>query len=56
MEFIRSGPRHSFLDYFMPHKVLCGSGTEKAAPTVIRKLAMCLVAKGYDPHAADAVE
>jgi hypothetical protein len=45
-----------FLDYFMPHKVLCGSGTEKAAPTVIRKLAKWLVAKGYDPHAADAVD
>ena len=44
-----------FLDYFMPHKVLCGSGTEKAAPSVIRKLAKWLVAQGYDPHAADAV-
>ena len=45
-----------FLDYFMPHKVLCGSGTEKAAPTVIRKLARWLVAKGYDPDANDAVD
>ena len=45
-----------FLDYFLPHKVLCGSGTEKAAPSVIRQLAKWLVAKGYDPHAADAVE
>ena len=45
-----------FLDYFLPHKVLCGSGTEKAAAAVIRKLAKWLVAKGYDPDAADAVE
>jgi hypothetical protein len=45
-----------FLDYFMPYKVLCGRGTEKAAPTVIRKLAKWLVAKGYDPDAADAVD
>jgi hypothetical protein len=42
-----------FLDYFMAHKVICGSGTEKAAGTVIRKLAKWLVAKGYD--ADDAV-
>ena len=45
-----------FLDYFMPNKVLCGVGTEKAAPTVIRKLAKWLVAKGYDPEAADVVD
>ncbi len=45
-----------FLDYFMPHKVICGSGTENAAPTVIRKLAKWLVAKGYDPDAADIVD
>ena len=45
-----------FLGYFMPNKVLCGVGTEKAAPTVIRKLAKWLVAKGYDPEAADAVD
>jgi hypothetical protein len=45
-----------FLDYFLPHKVLCGSGTEKAAAAVIRKLAKWLVAKGYDPDAAGAVE
>jgi hypothetical protein len=45
-----------FLDYFMPHKVICDSGTEKAAPTVIRKLAKWLAAKGYDPNAQDAVE
>jgi hypothetical protein len=45
-----------FLDYFMPHKVICGGGTEKAAPVVIRKLAKWLAAKGYDPDAGDAVE
>jgi hypothetical protein len=45
-----------FLDYFMPHKVLCRVGTEKAAPTVVRTLAKWLVRKGYDPDAADAVE
>jgi hypothetical protein len=45
-----------FLDYFMPHKVLSGVGTEKAAPTVVRKLAKWLVREGYDPDAADAVE
>ena len=45
-----------FLDYFMPHKVLCGSETEKAASTVIRKLAKWLVAKGYDPDADYAVD
>jgi hypothetical protein len=44
-----------FLDYFMPNKVLCGSGTEKAAPTVVRKLAKWLAAKGYDPDAMDSV-
>jgi hypothetical protein len=45
-----------FLDYFMPHKVLCGVGMENAAPTVVRKLAKWLVREGYDPDAADAVE
>ena len=45
-----------FLDYFMPHKVLCGSGTEKAASTIIRKLAKWLVAKGYDPDADYTVD
>jgi hypothetical protein len=45
-----------FLDYFMPHKVICGSGTEKAAPTVVRKLAKWLVRKGYDPDADYAVD
>jgi hypothetical protein len=45
-----------FLDYFMPRKVIGSESTFKAAPTVSRKLAKWLVAKGYDPHAADAVE
>src|SRR5262245_30336447 len=45
-----------FLSYFMPHKVVCGSGTEKAAGTVIRKLAKWLAAKGYDPEATEAVD
>jgi hypothetical protein len=45
-----------FLDYFLPRKVICGRGTEKAAPAVVRKLAKWLVQKGYDPHAADAVD
>lgn len=45
-----------FLDYFMPHKVICGGGTEKAAPVVVRKLAKWLVRKGYDPDADYAVD
>jgi hypothetical protein len=45
-----------FLDYFMPHKVLGSEATFQAAPRVIRKLAKWLVAKGYDPDAADAVD
>jgi hypothetical protein len=51
-----AGAFYLFLDYFMPHKVIAGEGTYKAAPTVIRKLAKWLVAKGYDPDAADAVD
>jgi hypothetical protein len=45
-----------FLDYFMPHKVMGSEGTFKAAGTVIKKLAKWLVAKGYDPNAADTVD
>jgi hypothetical protein len=45
-----------FLDYFMPHKVIASVGIEKAAPTVIRKLAKGLAAKGYDTDATDAVD
>lgn len=51
-----AGAFSMFLGYFMPHKVLCGVGTEEAAPRVIRKLAKWLVAKGYDPDADYAVE
>lgn len=36
-----------FLGYFMPHKVIAGNGTMKAAGTVIKKLTRWLVAKGY---------
>jgi hypothetical protein len=45
-----------FLDYFMRYKVIAGEGTHKAAPTVVRKLAKWLVAKGYDPEADYAVD
>lgn len=44
-----------FLGYFMHRKVICGVGMEKAAPTIVRKLARWPVAKGYDPKAADRV-
>ncbi len=40
-----------FLGYFLPNKVMCGIGTEKAAPNVIRKLGKWLVKNGYDPDA-----
>jgi len=36
-----------FLDYFMPYKVLGGTGTMKAAGPVIKKLNKWLVQKGY---------
>ncbi len=36
-----------FLDYFMPHKVIAGNETMKAAGTVIKKLAKWLIARGY---------
>ena len=45
-----------FLDYFMPHKVIAGEGTTKAAGTVIRKLAKCLMAKGYASDADYALD
>ena len=38
---------HRVLDYFMPNKVLAGTGTMKAAGTVIKKLNKWLVEKGY---------
>lgn len=36
-----------FLGYFMPHKVMCGKETMKAAGTVTKKLAKWLAEKGY---------
>ena len=36
-----------FLGYFMPHKVIAGNETMKAAGTVVKKLAKWLVEKGY---------
>jgi hypothetical protein len=45
----------TFLNHYMPHKVVAGEGTHKAAPVVIRKLAKWLVRKGYDPDADHAV-
>ncbi len=45
-----------FLDYFMPHKVIAGEGTTKAARTVLRKLAKWLMAKGYASDADYALD
>ena len=45
-----------FLDSFMPHKVIAGEGTHRAAGTVVRKLAKWLAARGYDPDAAPILE
>ena len=45
-----------FLDYFIPHKVIAGEGTHRAASRVIKKLAKWLVAKGYDLDADYAVD
>ena len=45
-----------FLGYFMPRKVLGPEAAARAAPTVVRKLAKWLEAKGYDPDATDALE
>ena len=36
-----------FIDYFMPRKVVCGTGLLKAAGTVTKKLARWLAAEGY---------
>jgi hypothetical protein len=47
-----------FLGYFMPHKVIAGNETMKAAGTVIKKLNKWLVDKGYikdDPSIRDQV-
>jgi hypothetical protein len=51
-----AGAFSMFLGYFMPYKVIGSDATFKAAPTVIRKLAKWLVAKGYDPDACYAVD
>ena len=45
-----------FLDYFMPHKVMCGKGTMQAAGTVTKKLAKWLVKKGYIEDTVDDQE
>jgi hypothetical protein len=48
-----------FLNYFMPHKVICGKETMQAAGTVTKKLTKWLVARGYladDEEAEDALE
>jgi hypothetical protein len=45
-----------FLGYFMPHKVLGGAGTMKAAGTVIKKLNKWLDEKGYIEKDEDASE
>ena len=45
-----------FLGYFMPHKVMCGKDTMKAAGTVTKKLAKWLAEKGYAEDTSDAQE
>ncbi len=45
-----------FLGYFMPHKVMCGKETMKAAGTVTKKLAKWLAEKGYVEDTSDAQE
>jgi hypothetical protein len=45
-----------FLGYFMPHKVMCGKDTMKAAGTVTKKLAKWLAEKGYVQDTSDAEE
>src|SRR5262245_33907749 len=51
-----AGAFYMFNNYFMPRKVLCGQETIDAAGTMTRKLARWLVAKGYDPDAADRAD
>jgi hypothetical protein len=36
-----------FLGYFMPHKMIAGNGTMRAAGTVVKRLARWLVEQGY---------
>jgi len=45
-----------FLGYFMPHKVMCGKDTMKAAGTVTKKLAKWLAEEGYVEDTSDAEE
>lgn len=45
-----------FLGYFMPHKVMCGKETMKAAGTVTKKLAKWLAEKGYAEDTSCAQE
>jgi hypothetical protein len=43
-----------FLGYFMPHKVVCGKDTMKAAGTVTKKLAKWLAERGYVENTTEA--
>ena len=51
-----TGGYSEFLGYFMPHKVMCGKETMKAAGTVTKKLAKWLADKGYAEDTSDAQE
>jgi len=51
-----TGGYSEFLGYFMPHKVMCGKDTMKAAGTVTKKLAKWLADKGYADDTSDAQE
>lgn len=48
------GGYSEFLGYFMPHKVVCGKDTMKAAGTVTKALAKWLAEKGYVADTSDA--
>lgn len=51
-----TGGYGEFLGHFMPHKVMCGKETMKAAGTVTKKLAKWLAEKGYVEDTSDATE
>lgn len=51
-----TGGYSEFLGYFIPHKVMCGKDTMKAAGTVTKKLAKWLDDKGYAEETSDAQE
>ena len=51
-----TGGYSEFLGYFIPHKVMCGKETMKAAGTVTNKLAKWLADKGYAEDTTDAQE